>query len=257
MKSKADVSCPHLDILPPRSCLFETCLPGNYTIRSGVDGGRRNGDWPSEQLDTLRSRGGILASREKTPDAAHIAGARRGKRASECNHHADCGPDLSRRFSRHDATPAPADQADGKICGSAKARDLREDRWHISIGWPNVASQAPAVDVIAERGQEAADGNRQTVIGSKPREDDHGMTGPSGCQRQKRRCRCQDAMSNRSRPSSASRVAEGGLTSRSLPVMAGSAVLKPVGSQTVFGDCVGKNRNEPGGEIVTHSIYNL
>src|SRR4029077_18555517 len=42
-------------------------------------------------------------------------------------------------------------------------------------------------------------------------------------------------MSNRPRPSSASRVAEGGLTSRSL-VMASSAVLKLVGSQTVFGD---------------------
>ena len=92
--------------------------------------------------------------REKTPDPAGIACAWRGKRAPKRDHHANRGRDLSRRFSRHDATPAPSDQADGKVCCSPEARDLREDRWHISIGGPNVASEAPTVDIIAERRQE-------------------------------------------------------------------------------------------------------
>ena len=101
-------------------------------------------------------------------------------------------------------------------------------------------------------GWQPSNGHRLQAPGGRSRHD-----GAPGRQRQKRRRRCQGCNIEQTAPLQCEEGHRSGLTSRSLPVMAGSAVLKPVGSQTVFGDCVGKNRNEPGGEIVTHSIYNL
>ena len=136
---------------------------------------------------------------------------------------------ISRAASRHNASRLQPTRLTGSsVAVRRRVRSAQQWPGHVSFSRPNVAPSAPAADIIAERGQEAAQGNCRSVSGPHPgKTTTRGGPPPRRLLHQSGAAVARDGMSMRPRPSRAGRLAEGGLTSRSLAVIA-----SPAGSET-------------------------
>ena len=167
---------------------LEAGLPRHHAVCLGVDGGHRHGKLAAVDVDSGQLGVGHVPVGEPLVTAGRVA--TNGLVAAEGTAQGHDVPDvlgqLMGEAAGEDAPQAPSHQADRGARGVGQPSQLSPHALQDFGSGPDIAAEAPAVSVVAERPEVVAQDDGGAVVGQESGQHEDGVTIALGCSAQQR-----------------------------------------------------------------------